>query len=165
MDLNERSTDKIVVIGFDIEWKVDFKTQAYHDTATVQVCESESKCYGFHVSVMKSFPSELKRILSNERILKVGVGINGDMNRLECETGVKPNGIVDLSKLADKKLGTTENWSLAGLATNQLGYRLRKNYDVRCGDWEEYPLSDAQLEYAALDAYASLLVYQKLVSL
>lgn len=37
-----------------------------------------------------------------------------------------------------------------------------KTKSIRCGNWERVPLSQAQLKYAALDAYASLRCYEEL---
>ena len=45
---------------------------------------------------------------------------------------------------------------------NYIKYILPKPNDIRCGNWESVPLSDIQCEYAALDAYASYLVYKTL---
>ena len=38
----------------------------------------------------------------------------------------------------------------------QLNTKLRKDPKIRCSDWEKYPLTDEQLQYAALDAYVSI---------
>ena len=38
----------------------------------------------------------------------------------------------------------------------QLHKSLSKEKDIRCGDWREYPLSQQQKQYAALDAYVSI---------
>lgn len=40
--------------------------------------------------------------------------------------------------------------------------RLDKVDSPRLSDWSQRPLSQEQLKYAALDAYASLCVYQEL---
>ena len=53
----------------------------------------------------------------------------------------------------------------AGLTERVLNARLFKNKTIRCGNWENFPLSDAQLNYAALDAFASLRIYEELMKL
>ncbi|CAB4013713.1 Werner syndrome ATP-dependent helicase, partial [Paramuricea clavata] len=63
------------VVGFDIEWKVTF-TSKVRKTALIQLCPSKEICYLFHIFMMNGFPSELKFILENEAITKVGVGIH-----------------------------------------------------------------------------------------
>ena len=48
----------------------------------------------------------------------------------------------------------------AGLAEAVLKARIEKNQTLRTGNWEMWPLDAAQQHYAALDAYASLLLYK-----
>jgi hypothetical protein len=48
----------------------------------------------------------------------------------------------------------------AGLAAAMLSAELRKDPGLRTSNWETWPLSLEQQQYAALDAYASLLLYQ-----
>ena len=42
-----------IVVGFDIEWKVTYKTGDYKKTAVLQLCPSERKCFIFHLSMMR----------------------------------------------------------------------------------------------------------------
>lgn len=53
-------------------------------------------------------------------------------------------------------------WWFAGLCLQFLHKSLLKEKSIRCGNWEQIPLSQAQLKYAVLDAYASLRCYQEL---
>ena len=48
----------------------------------------------------------------------------------------------------------------AGLAEAVLKVYIDKNQTLRTGNWEIWPLDAAQQHYAALDAYASLLLYK-----
>lgn len=48
----------------------------------------------------------------------------------------------------------------AGLAAAVLSAQLAKDQGLRTSNWETWPLSLEQQQYAALDAYASLLLYQ-----
>ena len=41
-----------------------------------------------------------------------------------------------------------------------LKVRIEKNHTLRTGNWERWPLDAAQQQYAALDAYAALLLYK-----
>uniref|UniRef100_UPI00358E91C4 bifunctional 3'-5' exonuclease/ATP-dependent helicase WRN isoform X2 n=1 Tax=Myxine glutinosa TaxID=7769 RepID=UPI00358E91C4 len=66
-----------------------------------------------------------------------------------------------LSDEAIKKFHCAQRWSLAGLTQFLYGSTLSKG-DVRCSNWQQVPLSYEQQLYAAKDAYAGLLIYQKL---
>jgi len=163
-ELNAISRKRQVVLGFDIEWRA-FTSGECTKTSIMQLCLSNRKCYVFQLSVMPKFPSELQILLENEAIFKVGVGIDGDINRLVSEGSIKsPKSCIDLSKLANEKLGNCERWSLNGLLMNQHQRMLVKDTKLRCSNWDNYPLTDKQLDYAVLDAYAGLLIYQKLNS-
>ena len=53
-----------------------------------------------------------------------------------------------------------EHQAHAGLVEAVLKLRIEKNQTLRTGNWEVWPLDAAQQHYAALDAYASLLLYK-----
>ena len=42
-----------IVVGFDIEWKVTYKTGDYKKTAVLQLCPNKQKCFIFHLSMMR----------------------------------------------------------------------------------------------------------------
>lgn len=160
------SSSRGTAVGFDIEWRVSHQAgQAQRPTALIQICNSENKCYLFHIATMFGFPTELRRLLETEHILKAGVGIKGDMSKLQIDFNVNAVGTADLSTIANKLQNVKENWSLNGLTIKLLKKKLAKERKIRCGDWERYPLSKEQLEYAAIDAYASWRLYVELASL
>ncbi len=64
--------------------------------------------------------------------------------------------------MANAVLNSGQKWSLDGLVRNLLKKRLDKADSPRLSDWTRVPLSAEQLRYAALDAYAGLLVYEEL---
>ncbi|XP_051889128.1 LOW QUALITY PROTEIN: bifunctional 3'-5' exonuclease/ATP-dependent helicase WRN [Pristis pectinata] len=152
-------------IGFDIEWPPTYIKGKERKVALIQLCASEKRCYLFHVSSMSGFPSGLKRLLEDETIKKVGVGINGDHWKLMKDYDIKMKGFVELTDMANEKLNCAEKWSLNGLVKHLYGKQLWKDTAVRCSDWDTFPLSNEQQQYAAVDAYAGLLIYQKLSSL
>ncbi|XP_072440024.1 bifunctional 3'-5' exonuclease/ATP-dependent helicase WRN [Chiloscyllium punctatum] len=152
-------------IGFDIEWPPTYIKGKVGKVALIQLCASEKKCYLFHISSMSGFPSGLKRLLEDEAIKKVGVGIDGDHWKLMRDYDVKLKGFVELTDMANQKLKCAERWSLNGLVQHLCGKQLWKDASVRCSDWDMFPLSDEQQRYAATDAYAGFLIYEKLNTL
>ncbi|KAK0222338.1 hypothetical protein IW262DRAFT_1448324 [Armillaria fumosa] len=94
------------------------------------------------------FPSQLVTFLKNPHILKVSQNVNLDLHNLQEESGVKQPfaGGVDVTHFAKCKGIVKNTWiSLADLP-----------------DWHSDELSNEQLCYAALDAWASLKVYEEL---
>ncbi|KAB1257665.1 Werner syndrome ATP-dependent helicase [Camelus dromedarius] len=150
------------VVGFDMEWPPVFKKGQLSRVALIQLCVSESKCYLFHISSMSGFPQGLKMLLENEAIKKAGVGIEGDQWKLLRDFDIKLKSFVELTDVANEKLKSTETWSLNGLVKHLFGKQLLKDKSVRCSNWSNFPLTEGQKLYAATDAYAGLIIYQKL---
>uniref|UniRef100_A0A8C5RHA7 ATP-dependent DNA helicase n=1 Tax=Laticauda laticaudata TaxID=8630 RepID=A0A8C5RHA7_LATLA len=141
------------VLGFDIEWSAIYTKGKEGKVALVQLCESETKCYLFHISSMTNFPVGLKRLLEDNTIRKAGVGIEGDKWKLMRDFEIKLENLVDLADLANEKLKCKEIWSLNGLVKHLFHKQLVKDKLVRCGNWECFPLTEEQKLYAATDAY------------
>eukprot|EP00073_Rattus_norvegicus_P053479 XP_017455863.1 PREDICTED: Werner syndrome ATP-dependent helicase isoform X1 [Rattus norvegicus] len=153
------------VVGFDMEWPPIYKQGKRSRVAVIQLCVSESKCYLFHISSMSVFPQGLKMLLENKSIRKAGVGIEGDQWKLLRDFDVKLESFVELTDVANRKLKCAETWSLNGLVKHVLGKQLLKDKSIRCSNWSDFPLSEDQKLYAATDAYAGLIIYQKLENL
>ncbi|XP_035181081.1 Werner syndrome ATP-dependent helicase isoform X1 [Oxyura jamaicensis] len=149
-------------VGFDIEWPPSYAKGKIAKIAVIQLCVTEEKCYLFHVSSMSGFPKGLKRLLEDETIKKVGVGIEGDQWKLMSDFEIKLKSFVELADVANEKLRCKEIWSLNGLVKHLFGKQLLKDKTVRCSNWEEFPLNEEQKLYAATDAYAGFIIYQKL---
>jgi len=103
------------------------------------------------------------QVLENPKILKVGVGIDQDIFHLQKWQfpRAEVQGVVDLrSIVAPYNLSTQ---SLAGLTALFLRKRLAKNR--RRVSWKRKSLTTGQLNYAATDAFASMLLFEAFQSL
>ncbi|XP_071287399.1 bifunctional 3'-5' exonuclease/ATP-dependent helicase WRN isoform X7 [Agelaius tricolor] len=157
-----QSLSEGAAVGFDIEWPPSYTKGKMARTAVIQMCVAEDKCYLFHISSMAGFPKGLKRLLEDETIKKVGVGIEGDQWKLMSDFEIKLKSFVELADIANDKLKCKEAWSLNGLVKHLFGRQLLKDPSIRCSNWEEFPLKEEQKLYAATDAYAGYIVYEKL---
>jgi len=52
---------------------------------------------------MQGFPPELRALLEDPGVVVVGVGINGDVLKLDREFGVSVRGVVDLARFAERR--------------------------------------------------------------
>ncbi|NWS70781.1 WRN helicase, partial [Crotophaga sulcirostris] len=163
-DIRQSLSDGAAV-GFDIEWPPSYTKGKMAKIAVIQICVTEEKCYLFHVSSMSGFPKGLKRLLEDETIKKVGVGIEGDQWKLMSDFEIRLKSFVELADVANEKLKCKEIWSLNGLVKHLFGKQLLKDKSVRCSNWEEFPLNEKQKLYAATDAYAGFIIYQKLTNM
>ncbi|XP_015263924.1 PREDICTED: Werner syndrome ATP-dependent helicase [Gekko japonicus] len=153
------------VLGFDIEWTPSYTKGKEGKVALIQLCESEKKCYLFHISAMSSFPVGLKMLLEDKSVKKAGVGIEGDKWKLMRDFEIRLDGIVELADLANEKLKCKEIWSLNNLVKHLFHKQLLKDNSIRCGNWEQFPLTEEQRLYAATDAYAGFLIFQKMANM
>ncbi|XP_043368980.1 Werner syndrome ATP-dependent helicase isoform X3 [Dermochelys coriacea] len=110
------------VIGFDIEWPPSYTKGKIGKVALIQICVSEKKCYLFHISSMSGFPKGLKRLLEDEDVKKVGVGIEGDQWKLMSDFEIKLKSFVELADVANEKAGFLIYQKLENM--NNCGQRL-----------------------------------------
>ncbi|WIA22870.1 hypothetical protein OEZ86_009815 [Tetradesmus obliquus] len=178
------------VVGFDLEWRPHFRRGcAPNRAALLQLAYAvdrrgrdwrpKADGKGVVVLLLHIFHSgitpKLQDILLREEITKVGVNICGDVSKLLADYGVAVAGAADLSDAAHGRQlrcvdGITTNvenkrWSLAGLVEEVLSVELPKPQHIRLGNWEQRPLNAEQQAYAALDAFASLLVQYEVAEL
>jgi ribonuclease D len=73
--------------------------------------------------------------------------------------GFRPAGFVDTLRLARSAL-RLPSYSLASVSAHLFGIELDKSFQK--SNWRRRPLTRAQLDYAATDAYVTLRVYQEL---
>ena len=153
------------VLGFDVEWKVTYEAGCPpRKVATVQLAAHDYACV-FHVSKLGKVPPRLAFLLASPTILKVGVGARNDARKLSTDYALekKVAPVVDLRDLADA-VHLPGNRGLADLVATALKCLLPKPARTRTGDWEAYPLTAEQRDYAALDAYASFRVFSMLAA-
>jgi ribonuclease D len=145
-------------LGFDTESRPCFAKGESYPIAMIQL--STLTCaYLFRLNRMP-FPKELLEILSNENIIKAGVGIPDDLKGIQKLSSFTPRGFVDLSTEAKQKGFTS--LGLRALAAIFLGQRLSKAAKVT--NWERVVLTEAQVKYAANDAMVGLKIYHKMIN-
>jgi ribonuclease D len=107
-----------------------------------------------------------KQVLSNPRILKVGRNVDANLKYLQqaINSPTPFVGGVDLAKLAkDRLVISSAKVGLSDLCATILGKCLAKNVPERISSaWENDKLSSSQIQYAALDVYSSLWIYDAL---
>ena len=104
----------------------------------------------------------MKELLEDNNILKVGCNILNDRTKLleDYDLSIPKNTFVNIAALAVVRKVLTKSMSLQDLVTQMLGLKLDKPESIRLSeDWTNVPLNVDQVRYAALDAYASILVY------
>lgn len=145
-------------IGFDTETKPCFKRGISNNVALLQL-SSHSTCYLIRLNKI-GLPPEIKNILENPEILKIGVSIHDDFHQLNKLYELNPAGFIDLQSYV-KEFMILDN-SLARIYAILFGKRISKNQ--RLTNWEADKLTINQREYAALDALSCVQIYDYLKS-
>ena len=144
---------KARVLGFDIEYKPTFERGCKQNRASVLQLAAGDEVLVVQLFALGGFPAGLCSLMENERVIKVGVGVNGDVQKLKADWDVVVNGAVDLSSVMQECHGEETYLSLAKLASKLLGIDMCKNKKVVLSNWEKPKLTRDQVVYAALDAW------------
>lgn len=143
-------------IGFDTETKPAFRKGYMHHVALMQLSTND-RCFLFRLN-KTGFCAELKQLLENPDILKIGVSVHDDIGAIRRTEDINPQGFIDLQSLV--KDFDIADISLQKIYAIVFGERISKGQ--RLSNWEADTLSDAQQTYAAIDAWACLKLYEHL---
>ncbi|KAJ4497290.1 hypothetical protein C8R41DRAFT_222739 [Lentinula lateritia] len=127
--------------------------------------------YIIAVHRLSSLPPSLLRLLTSERVWKIGSRIKGDLTRLRKQFPTQLHdstrfSTIDLKEyaLAGRFIQPKQSGALASLCETVLGQRLPKDQDTRANNSWEYPtISSSLLHYAACDVLASRRIFEKML--
>lgn len=143
-------------LGFDTETRPAFRKGEYHPVSLLQLA-AEEKVYLFRLNKCGFTPS-LKKLLANEQVVKVGVGIRDDLRLLKKLEDFVPAAFIELQEYVEN-FGIIEK-SFSKLMAVIFHVKISKRQ--RTSNWELPVLSEAQIRYAATDAWGALRMYQEL---
>ncbi|HEX9687025.1 MAG TPA: 3'-5' exonuclease [Burkholderiales bacterium] len=147
------------IVGLDTETRPSFSKGESHLPCLVQAATARA-VYLFQLSRLDVFPA-LAELLAKPEIVKTGVGLAYDLQRLKLVFPFTVESALDLGVVARRRgLGQTGVRNLAGMF---LGFRIPKGN--RTSNWAAPRLSPAQVAYAATDAWACRELYLRFESL
>jgi len=144
------------VLGFDTETKPSFKKGKVYPTSLIQISSLE-QAWILRVSRI-GYPGKLLELLSGETPLKIGLGLQDDLRRLRADFQFEPRGFLDLQQYV--KAFRIDEKGLKKISGIVLNRRISKSQQV--SNWDADVLSEAQLRYAATDAWICLMIYNSL---
>ena len=149
------------LFGFDSESKPTFrKGEVATGPHVIQLATTE-KAYIFQIS--PAILDFLTPIFESPTQLKVGFGLKNDAH-LFRKKGIHFNQVLDLAK-AFHAFGMTTPVGVKNAMALLFQVNFPKSKSVSTSNWSKFPLSPAQIQYAAADAYAPVLIYQELLRL
>ena len=146
------------LLGFDTETKPTFKKGRKNSVSLIQLSTGNLACL-FRINKI-GFPAELIKLLADPSVIKAGVAVHDDIRFLKGVKKFSPEGFVDLQSFV-RDFGIKSS-GLKKLTAIILGFRISKRQQVT--DWEAEQLTEAQMIYAATDAWVCHQIYQKLVN-
>ena len=144
------------VLGFDTETRPSFKKGKVYPTSLIQISSLEQS-WILRVNRI-GYPKRLLELLSGEIPLKIGLGLQDDLRRLRADFQFEAQGFLDLqSYVTAFRIDEKGLKKISGIVLNR---RISKSQQV--SNWDADVLSDAQLRYAATDAWICLIIYNSL---
>lgn len=148
------------VVGFDTETRPAFIKGRRNKVSLMQLaCEDE--CFLFRLKPSGLAP-ELLSFFANPRVVKVGLSSKDDFHMLRASYAeFDPQNVVELQSYV-KQYGIEE---MSLLKIYAILFKERISKSQRLSNWDAEQLNAAQLQYAALDAWAVRRIYLHLSDL
>ena len=149
------------ILGFDSESKPTFnKGEVQTGPNLIQLATFE-KAYLFQVS--DEILNFLKPIFENKDQIKVGFGLKNDAH-LFRKKGIELNSVIELSKCFGS-FGLNNPVGIKNAMALLFKVNFPKSKSVSTSNWARKSLTIPQIEYAAADAYAPVLIFEELLRL
>ncbi len=146
------------IIGFDTETKPCFTNSQPKSGVALLQLSGAKEAFLFRIKHL-GMHERLCRILSNEKIIKVGAAVHDDVRGLQRYRQFEAKGFVDLQKIV-WEYGIKDK-SVKKMSAIILGVRISKTQQL--SNWEAEALSDSQCLYAATDAWVCREMYNLLM--
>lgn len=156
----EKAVDYLLssdILGVDTETKPSFHRGEHHQVCLLQVANRDT-CFLFRLHMTGITPA-IKRLLEDTTVKKIGLSWHDDIRGLQAREAFKPGWFVELQDIVPT-FGI-KDLSLQKLYANLFGLKISKRQ--RLSNWEAPILSDKQKQYAAIDAWCCINLYEELM--
>lgn len=149
------------VVGFDTESKPTFaKNEVSTGPHLVQFATRETAwLFQLHRSDCNEV---LGALIGSEALRKVGFGLSSDLSLIRQKLKVEPRAVYDIDD-EFRRRGYRRSVGVKTAVALVFNQRFTKSRKATTSNWASHRLSEAQLRYAANDAYASIRVYDALL--
>lgn len=147
------------LLGIDTETRPSFKKGLVNKVALVQI-STENEAFLFRVN-QTGLTLPLITLLENPQIDKVGLSLKDDFHKLHECAPFQPRGIIELQEYV--RMFGIEEMSLQKIFAILFKQKISKRQQL--SNWEADELTIPQQQYAAIDAWACLQIYNRLQQL
>jgi ribonuclease D len=146
--------------GFDTESKPTFfKDQVSEGPHVVQLATLD-KAWVFQLHDLEC-RAVVAHLLAHPKSTKAGFGLGDDKKRIASKLGIEPAGVLELNTIFRER-GYRKDMGVKGAVAVVFNRRFIKSRKATTSNWANPRLTEAQLIYAANDAYAAIRVYHAL---
>ncbi len=149
-------------LGFDTESKPTFTRNEVSGGPHVLQLSTAKQAFVFQLHDAQC-REVVASLLALETLTKVGFGLGDDRRRIVSKLGVDPQGVLDLNTVFWRN-GYRRDIGVKGAVAVVFNRRFIKSRKATTSNWANPRLTEAQLVYAANDAYAALRVFDALQS-
>ncbi len=146
--------------GFDTESKPTFKVGEVSDGPHIVQLATADRAWviQLHDPECRAVAAEL---LGHAGIVKAGFGLGDDRKRIIHKLGVDPADMLELNTVFRER-GYRKDMGVKGAVAVLFNQRFIKSKKAATSNWANTQLTEAQLIYAANDAYAAFKVWEAL---
>ena len=154
----EQELKSCALLGFDTESKPTFaKGEVSTGPHLIQLASHDS-AYLFQIN--PEILEFLKPVFESRDQIKVGFGLKNDAH-LFRKKGIELNSVIELSKCFSA-FGYPNPMGLKNAMALLFQVNFPKSKKISTSNWARKTLTPAQIQYAAADAYAPVLVFEEL---
>lgn len=157
----EQELKSCAFLGFDTESKPTFKVGEVSTGPHLIQLATHDTAYLFQIN--PEILAFLKPVFENRDQVKVGFGLKNDAH-LFRKKGIELNSVIELSKCFSA-FGFPNPMGLKNAMALLFQVNFPKSKKISTSNWARKILTPHQIQYAAADAYAPVLIFEKLLAL
>ena len=147
-------------LGFDTESKPTFAKNELSTGPHIVQLSTAHKAWLFQLEDA-ACRQAVGQLLASPGIIKAGFGLGDDRKRIVHKLGVDLQGVLDLNAVFRDK-GYRKDMGVRGAVAVVFNKRFIKSKKAATSNWANPKLTEAQMIYAANDAYAAMRVFAAL---
>merc|ERR1712032_623822 len=161
------------LIGYDAHWSPDFSEGTDNPIALLQLAFPISgNTFVLQLPLLGfKWPPEIKRLFESGDVTIVGFAANDtDVHKFEISgVNIDRASLIDVQPWCEAEMGENDSvkqgWrvGLKRAAWCVIDFEMDKTSTVASSNWEREELTTAQVEYAAMDVWVALRLYQKVM--
>ena len=147
-------------LGFDTESKPTFRVGEVSDGPHIVQLATAEQAWVFQLHE-PGCRARVAELLAQRGVVKAGFGLGDDRKRISAKLGVEPAEVLELNTVFRER-GYRKDMGVKGAVAILFNRRFMKSKKAATSNWANPRLSEAQLLYAANDAWAAIRVFHAL---